>query len=234
MRTITIPLLLSIGLGLAGCQSLVGEREGDYYHSPAGAYSIDLGINTFRGEVTLDERCDRHGGSTTFWDGAGRMFRADYLRIEDHPLIDPPRFAADMTLLNLVLNTYLREIIAPSDLVTSVSAAHREFLQETEPRSLFAIVGLEVDHEQVVGTPPVSGRHYYGMLLFQRGEKIYILQHRQPVLMPEQMRSVLLRMADAVEIPGKERGDTDIERLRRVISRMAPGDDRPVRLCDTG
>lgn len=209
-----------------------GQREGDFYHAPAGAYSIDLGINTFRGKVTLDERCDRHGGSTTFWDGAGRMFRTDYLHIEDHPVIEVPRFAADMTLLNLVLNSYLREIIAPSDLVTSVEAAHREFLRGTSPRSLFAIIGLEVDHEQVAGTPPVSGTHYYGLLLFQEGEKVYIVQHRQPVLMPEKMKAVLLRLADAMDIPGKERDDTEIERLRRVLARMAPGgEDRPVRLC---
>ena len=59
---------LSLSLFLVACQGLQGERQGDYYFSPAGAYILDLGINTFRGEVVLDERCDRNGGSTTFWD----------------------------------------------------------------------------------------------------------------------------------------------------------------------
>lgn len=61
---------------------------------------------------------------------------------------------------------------------------------------------------------------------------IYVVQHRQPVLMPEKMKSVLLRLADAMEIPGRVRSDTDIERLRRALSRMAPqGRIEPARLC---
>ena len=72
MKTIKTAALLICTLLLASCQNLQGERQGDYYFSPAGAYILDMSINTFRGEVVLDERCDRQGGSTTFWDGSGR------------------------------------------------------------------------------------------------------------------------------------------------------------------
>lgn len=234
MKTIKTPLLLIALLTITGCQALEGEREGDIYYSPGSAYSIDLGVNLFRGEVQLDERCDRHGGSTTFWDGSGRMFRVDYLKIEDHPKIQAPRFASDLTLLNLALNTYLRDFVAPSEIVTSVEAAHREFLQDTNPRSLFAIVRLEVDHERGMAVPPVSGAHYYGFLLFKQGEMIYLVQHRQPVLMTEKMKSVLLRLADSMGVPGRDRDDTEMERIRMILARMAPNNEslqRPVRLC---
>lgn len=234
MKIIKTPILLLALSGLLGCQGLQGEREGDTYHSPAAAYSIDLGINTFRGNVLLDERCDSHGGSTTFWDGSGRMFRVDYMHIEGHPMIRAPRFASDMTLLNLVLNSMLREVVAPSELVTSAEAAHREFLQDTDPRALFAVISIDVDHTRRPGTPEVSGTHYYGFLLFKQGEKIYVVQHRQPVLMPEKMKSVLLRLADGMEIPGEHRDESDMERLRRTLARMTPGRDAPEsRLCET-
>ena len=234
MKIIRLSLLLAALAGLAGCQGLQGARDGDMYHSPAAAYSINLGINTFRGRVLLDERCDQHGGSTTFWDGSGRMFRIDYFHLEDHPLIRAPRFAADMTLLNLTLNTMLREFVAPAELITSAEAAHREFLQDTDPRSLFAIISIDVDHTRVAGTPEVSGTHFYGFLLFKQGEKVYVLQHRQPVLMPDKMKTVLLRLADGMDVPGRERNDTDVERIRRSLARMAPGGRAPTtRMCET-
>lgn len=226
-----LPLLALV----SSCQSLEGEREGDRYHAPAGAYTMDLGINTFRGEVLLDERCTRTGGSTTFWDGNGRMFRIDYQQAENNPMIDAPRFASDLTLLNLTLNAYLRKVVAKSDTVRSAEAAHQEFLRNTSPRSLFAVVSLNIDSEQVQDKPEVEGTYYYGFLVFKEGQQLFVLQHRQPVLSPEKMKTVLLRLADEIEIPGKKRDDTELERMRRMLVRLAPGDppvEDPVRLCE--
>ncbi len=219
---------------LAGCQGLQGEREGDYYFSPAGAYILDLSINTFRGEVVLDERCGRNGGSTTFWDGSGRLFRADYLNVQTHPMIEAPRFASDLTLLNLTLNSYLREVVAKAPMITSAEASYREFLEDSDPKALFAIIGINVDAAQVKDMEAESGTYYYGFLLFKRGDLIYVLQHRQPVLMPEKMKAVLLNLAEGMEIPGRVRDDTDLEKLRRILKKMAPGgtDGDPVRLCE--
>ena len=218
---------------LSGCQSLQGSREGDIYNAPAGAYSIDLGINTFRGHVALDERCDRYGGSTTMWDGSGRMFRIDYLLLENNPNIRAPRFASDQTLLNLVLNAYLRGVIATAPMVNSAEVVHREFLQQSDPQSLFTIVSLDIDASKDPDAPPVTGTYYYGLLLYKKGERAYIIQHRQPALMEETMKSVLLRIADGMEVPGIERDDTELERTRRMLARMAPGEltEDPVRLC---
>lgn len=226
-------LALSCALVLSGCQNLQGSRQGDTYHSPAGAYSIDLGINTFRGKVTLDERCDRYGGSTTLWDGSGRMFRVDYLMLENNPNVRAPRFASDQTLLNLVLNAYLRGIIAEGPMVKSAEVAHREFLQNSDPQSLFTIVSLDIDASKDPDVPPVTGTYYYGLLLFKEGDRAYIVQHRQPALMQETMKSVLLRIVDRMDIPGIERDDTEIERTRRMLARLAPGELKgdPVRLC---
>ena len=235
LRAFTWTTLLIATVALSsGCQRLQGERDGDIYYSPAAAYSVDLSINTFRGKVTLEERCDAHGGSTTLWDGSGRMFRIDYHRAESNPNFETPRFASDLTLMNLVLNHYLRDKVAPTAMITSVEAAHREFLQDVDPRSLFAIVGLDVDPTRQPEAGAVGGRHYYGFLLFKQGAMIYVVQHRQPVLMPEKMKSVLLHLADAMTIPGRERDASDIERLQRLLARMAPGVRGPERLCSPG
>lgn len=220
-------------LVLTGCQNLQGAREGDIYHAPAGAYSIDLSINTFRGDVTLDERCDRFGGSTTLWDGSGRMFRLDYVMLENNPNVRAPRFASDQTLLNLVLNAYLRGIIAEAPMVRSAEVVHREFLQQSEPQSLFTIVSLDIDASKDPDAPPVTGTYYYGLLLFKKEGRAYVVQHRQPALMQETMKTALLRIADEMEIPGVVRDDTELERTRRMLARLAPGEykDDPVRLC---
>jgi len=234
--TVSFPVRMIALFGailLSGCQGLQGSREGDLYNAPAGAYSLDLSINTFRGKVALDERCDRYGGSTTLWDGSGRMFRIDYLLLENNPNIRAPRFASDQTLLNLVLNAYLRGIIAPAPMIKSAEVVHREFLQQSDPQSLFTIVSLDVDASNDTSAPPVTGTYYYGLLLYKKGERAYIIQHRQPALMEETMQSVLLRIAENMDVPGVERDDTELERTRRMLARMAPGElkEDPVRLC---
>lgn len=228
------PACALLALMLAGCHSLQGAREGDIYHAPASAYSLDLGINTFRGRVTLDERCDRYGGSTTLWDDSGRMFRVDYVLLENNPGIETPRFASDQTLMNLILNAYLRGVIAPAPAVRAADVVQREMLHQSDPQALFAIVGLDVDAELAPRERVETGTWYYGLLLFKRGQYAYIVQHRQPALMPDKMKAVLLRLADAMEIPGVTRDDTELERTRRMLARLTSGDRKhdPVRLCE--
>ena len=234
MRRLMSVAGMTLVLGLAGCQNMQGERDGDLYYSPAAAYSLDLGISTFRGDVVLDERCDRYGGSTTFWDDSGRMFRVDYLQVENNPNIRAPRFASDLTLLNLVLNAYLRGVVTESPMVRSAEVVHREFIQDSSPRSLFTLVSLDVNSDEIPDTPDVSGNYYYGFLLFKKGQLVYLIQHRQPALMVDTMKTALLRLADAVEIPGKVRDDTEMERTRRLLARLKPGEleSDPVRLCE--
>jgi hypothetical protein len=166
------------------------------------------------------------------WDASGRMFRIDYLRAEGNPNLRIPRFAADQTLLNLVLNGYLRSVVADSPMVKSAEVVHREQIQDSDPRAMMSIISLDVDSSKVVDAPEVSGLYYYGFLLFKKGELIYVVQHRQPALMPDTMKSVLLRLADSMETPGKERDETELERTRRMLARLAPGGARePTRLC---
>lgn len=234
IRSLSAALIMSGAALLTGCQGMQGAREGDFYHAPAEAYSIDLSLNTFRGHVSLDERCDQYGGSTTMWDASGRMFRIDYLRAEGNPNLRIPRFAADQTLLNLVLNGYLRSVVADSPMVKSAEVVHREQIQDSDPRAMMSIISLDVDSSKVADAPEVSGLYYYGFLLFKKGELIYVVQHRQPALMPDTMKSVLLRLADSMEMPGKERDETELERTRRMLARLAPGGSKkPSRLCAT-
>lgn len=238
MTTKTSALTSTLWIGLlaillSGCQGLRGSLEDDYYYSPAQAYALDLSVNTFRGELVLDERCNDTGGSTTFWDGYGRMFRIDYLDVKDNPLVNAPRFASDMTLFNLVLNNYLRKRLVESPIVTGVEAAHREFLDSTDPKSTFAIAKLTINNSKAAaGVSVPNGTYYYGFLLFKKKDIIYVLQHRQSVLAPENMKAILLKLAGAMDIPGKELAATDLNKMIHTLSRMAPGDTAsPLHLC---
>ncbi|MEQ3635414.1 hypothetical protein [Alcanivorax sp.] len=220
----------ALALLLVACQSQHDERQGDYYFSPAGAYILDLGVSTFRGEVVLDERCDRNGGATTFWDGSGRLFRVDYLKVNNHP----SRVDSDLALLNLSLNRYLSEAIAKAPMIAGAEASYQEFLDEANLKALFAIIDINADAAKVKDDEEESGTYYNGFLLFKHGELIYVLQHRHPVLMPEKMKAILLNLAAGMEIPGEVRDDTDMEKLHLSLKKMGPSgtNGNPVRLCE--
>lgn len=227
---------LLLGVALAGCQSsqMQGQLKGDYYYSPAAAYALDLSVSTFRGRIVLDERCDSTGGSTTFWDPYGRLFRFDYLDVRENTLVNAPKFASDMTLLNLVLNNYLRERLAQSDILTEVEAAHRELIETTDPKSVLAIAKITVDNENAPREEAIpKGTYYYGFLLFKKGDIIYVLQHRQDIFAPSSMKAVLMQLAGAMDIPGKTLSPSDYDRMRHMLSKLAPGDTvSPLQMCN--
>lgn len=223
---------------LSACQpTLQGLHEDDIYYSPREAYGIPLYTSPFRGTVTVEERCNTGGGSATFFDESGRYFRIDYLKIDEHPMAQAPRFASDQTLLNAVINNYLRDILPEAATVEDIDATVREFLKERDPRALFVIVNLNVNPDLATAgnesrmrflgldvpkprlptlareeAGPVRGTYYYGFLLFKRGEFVYVVQHYQPALMREKMLQVLTRLADHMIIPGKSRDDTELEK----------------------
>ena len=235
---------------LAGCQSaLQGSSDGETYYSPKAAYGVPLYLSPFRGAVDVNERCNAPGGSTTFWDGQGRFFRVDYLKIDENPMALAPRFASDQTLLNSVMNNYLREVLPSGKAIEDVDTTVREFLKDRDPRALFVILNMNVDSKRAADRddPSIRGTYYYGFLLFKRGEFVYVVQHYQPSLMRDKMLQVLTRLADNLIMPGKVRSDTEIERARtrwnttiastRFGSRPAENEEgiasvNPVRPCD--
>lgn len=214
------PALLAAALGtvlaLSGCRSpiLQGMTEHDVYYAPKAAYGIPLYVNPFRGQVDVTERCNASGGSTTFWDEQGRFFRIDYLKIDEHPMAQAPRFASDQTLLNAVLNNYLREILPTAKAVEDADISVREFLRDRDPRGLFAILTMNVDTKSLTDHRDllVRGTYYYGFLLFKRGDFVYVVQHYQSALMRDKMLSILNRLAGNMIIPGQTRSDSDTTR----------------------
>jgi hypothetical protein len=231
-------MLFAVLATLAGCQSpLQGSTEEDIYYSPKAAYGLPLYLSPFRGRVEVYERCNASGGSTTFWDEQGRYFRIDYLKIDENPMALAPRFASDQTLLNSVMNNYLRDVLPTGTAIEDVDTTVREFLKERDPRGLFVILNMNVDSSRegnvqnktlisfkdlpLVGNKlplvggqnsTIRGTYYYGFLLFKHGEFIYVVQHYQPSYMREKMLQVLTRIADNLIVPGKIRTDTEMER----------------------
>lgn len=214
LLTMAAALVLPV---LSGCQTpLQGSTEDDIYYSPKAAYGLPLYLSPFRGNVEVSERCNAAGGSTTFWDTHGRFFRVDYLKIDEHPMAQAPRFASDQTLLNSVMNNYLRELLPTATAVEDADTSVREFLRDREPRALFVVLDLNVDTTRTTERrdPLLRGTYYYGFLVFKRGEFVYVVQHYQPVLMRDKMLQVLNRIADNMIVPGKVRSDTEAERAR--------------------
>lgn len=215
MRWIATAALAATLASLVGCSAtrLQGTTEDDVYYSPRAAYGVPLYLSPFRGQVDVQERCNAAGGSTTFWDEQGRFFRVDYLKIDEHPMAQAPRFASDQTLLNSVMNNYLREVLPSGKSIEGADTVVREFLKDREPRSLFVVLDLNVDSGRITerNDPLIRGTYYYGFLLFKRGEFIYVLQHYQPALMKDKMLQLLGRLGDNMIIPGKTRSDTESE-----------------------
>ena len=250
----TIPWKIATALlavaALAGCATpLQGLKEDEVYYSPKAAYGVPLYLSPFRGGVDVTERCNATGGSTTFWDAHGRFFRIDYLKIDEHPMAQAPRFASDQTLLNAVMNNYLREILPTASSVADADTSVREFLRDREPRALFTILNLNVDTTRTTERrdPLIRGTYYYGFLVFKRGEFVYVVQHYQPALMRDKMLQTLDRLASHMIFPGKTRTDTEIERAKarwrtsvaniRFSDTPAESEDtavaiNPVRPCD--
>ena len=214
LLTMAAALVLPV---LSGCQTpLQGSTEDDIYYSPKAAYGLPLYLSPFRGNVEVSERCNAAGGSTTFWDTHGRFFRVDYLKIDEHPMAQAPRFASDQTLLNSVMNNYLRELLPTATVVEDADTSVREFLRDRDPRALFVVLNLNVDTTRTTERrdPLIRGTYYYGFLVFKRGEFVYVVQHYQPALMRDKMLQVLNRLAEHMIMPGKVRSDTEIERAR--------------------
>lgn len=250
MRFVAIAATLGSLLVLLGCRSpLQGMTEDHIYYSPKAAYALPLYLSPFRGQVTVSERCSAAGGSTTFWDEQGRFFHIDYLQIDEHPMAQAPRFASDQTMLNAVMNNYLREVLPTGRSITDVDTIARDYLKDREPRALFVILNMNIDTTRIADRkdPLIRGTYYYGFLLFKRDQYIYVLQHYQPALMKDKMLQVLSRMADNMVMPGRARSETEIERARerwnatiaatRLSKKPAETEDEtvitnPIRPCD--
>lgn len=213
--TILLCALLCAIVTLSGClPKLQGMTDDDIYYSPKAAYGIPLYRSPFRGKVEVNERCDATGGSTTFWDEPGRFFRIDYLKIDEHPMAQAPRFASDQTLLNAVMNNYLREVLPTGQAIEDIDTAAREYLKDRYPTALFVILNMNIDTARTTDRhdPLIRGTWYYGFLVFKRSDTIYVVQHYQPALMQDKMLQVLTRLADNMIIPGQVRSDTTVER----------------------
>lgn len=219
-RWVIFATLASALLAVSGCQlqrqELQGLTEEETYFSPKAAYGVPMYLSPFRGKVAVSERCNAAGGSTTFWDEQGRFFRVDYLKIDEHPMAQAPRFASDQTLLNAVMNNYLREVLPTGTAIEDVDTSVREFLKDRDPRALFVVLDMNIDTTRVAdrNDPLIRGTYFYGFLIFKRGEFIFVLQHYQPTLMKEKMLQVLTRLADNMIVPGKTRSETELEKAR--------------------
>lgn len=213
--------IVLLAISITSCASkLQGQVKKNIYHSPNKAYSLILDNVIFRGEVEIDERCDQTGGSTTFFDQMDRLFKVDYLVIDENDLAQSPDFASDETLLSGVFNNYVKEVIAPAQVVQSSDIIHRETIKLLGFTVIYSMV--KVDLEAVTKKQKrknVDGLYYYGLLTFRRGDFVYIIQHKQGAELVDQSREVLQAFFREMTIPGKQKKETMGERTQRYISK---------------
>jgi hypothetical protein len=204
MRQLT-GLLLS-ALLLAGCASnpVPGPQDSGFYHAPARAYSLALDSAVFRGRVTLTEQCDARGGTLNIWDGSNNFFRIDYLRIGQHPMADVPSFASERTVDEQVLNNYLREVLPNASGIQNSVSLLSDYVDTGRGSGMFAVVSMTMKDKSLPEFV-TSTNFYYGLLVFTKGDFVYVLQHRVDTYQPDNLKQVLSNLRQDMLVPGAPR-----------------------------
>lgn len=180
-------LLLIAATGLmAGCAShKPSPQSTQTYHAPAQAYSINLGSQAFRGDVTLRDSCTSLGSTLDVTDSTGRFFRVEVVNLLNNPNIQIPEFSDERTIQELVLNDYLGRVHKSAKLIEQRPVRSRL------GNSLYAV--LEVNAFQRTD--------YVGYVVTRRGNFAYVSQHVQKTYRPNDMREVLAVLASEIKIP---------------------------------
>lgn len=193
--------LVLAALLLAGCASGPGPVKSGFYHAPARAYSLAMDSGVFRGGVTLTEKCDANGGTLNLWDETNRFFRVDYLKINKHPLAIIPNFASERTIDEMVLNNYQREVLSKAQGIKHNEVMLSEFVDTGRGDAMFSVVSLEMKPEAL--PDGVEARsYYYGVLVFTRGDFVYVLQHRFDAYQPDKLKNLLSALRQDMLVPG--------------------------------
>lgn len=190
---------------LTGCNSIPGPQQTGLYHAPARSYSLALDSATFRGPVTLTEQCDANGGTLNIWDSTNRFFRIDYLRIGKHPFADVPSFASERTINEQVLSNYLREVIGKAENIRSSESLLRENVDSGRGDAMFGVISLAMK-DSALPDGVTSSSYYYGLLVFTKGDMVYVLQHRVDSYQPDKLKQMLSGLRQDMLVPGVLRG----------------------------
>lgn len=180
-------LLLVLGVSLiTGCaHHKPSPQSTQTYHAPAQAYSINLGSQAFRGEVTLRDSCTSLGSTLDITDSLGRFFRVEVVNLLNNPNIQIPEFSDERTIQELVLNDYLSRVHKSAKLVEQRPVRSRL------GSSLYAV--LEVNSFQKT--------EFVGYLVARRGNFAYVSQHVQNSYRAADMSNVLAVLASEIKIP---------------------------------
>lgn len=204
---------------LTGCASGPGPQKSGMYHAPSRAYSLSLDSSVFRGAVSMTEQCDANGGTLNLWDETGRFFRVDYLKINKHPVADVPNFASERTIDEMILNKYLREVVAVAPGIKSTEVRLSEFVETGRGDAMFSVSSIEMKPEALPSGVQAKS-YFYGFLVFTKGDFVYVLQHRFDAYQPDKMKNLLSSMRLDMLVPGMLRHN---ESTKSAPSSKKPG-----------
>lgn len=204
MRRLLCGLAFS-SLLLTACSSTPEGHSSGTYISPAQAFALELNNPVFRGSVRLTEQCDGNGGTLNIWDSNNRFFRVDYLKINKSPLAMVPAFANERTMADIVLASYLRDVLPKAPGIRGSDVMFKNFVNTKRGEALLGIVGLSMKDE-ALPAGVTSTSYYYGFLILQKGDFAYVVQHRADSYQPDRLKNILVGLAAEMAIPGKLRG----------------------------
>ena len=188
MKSLLLCTTLVCASVLTACANHAPSPQSKFmYHSPAQAYSLDLGSSAFRGEVAIRESCTPEGSSLDLTDNEGRFFRVDAVNLINHPKIELPEFADDPTVRDLVMQFYTDSVNTGGRVLEKANVNSRM------GPALYVLVEF----------PDLQkSTRYVGYLVSRRGNFAYVLQHVQNSQRPRNMRTILGLMAADLKIPG--------------------------------
>lgn len=201
--------LAFVSLLLTGCSSNPKLIQSGTYVSPAQAYTLDLSSASFRNGVKVAEQCDANGGTLNIWDSNNRFFRLDYLKVNKSPLAQIPSFANERTVSDIVLASYLRDVIGKTPSIQRSEVMFNDFVKTKRGEALFAMVSLDMNSDSLPKNVPPAN-YYYGFLIFQMGDLVYALQHRADAYQPDRIKNMLSNLSEDMTIPGAPRGEIDV------------------------
>ena len=180
-------VLCTIAISLiTGCASHKPSAQSTkIYHAPAQAYSLNLGSQAFRGNVSLRDSCSSLGSALDVTDSLGRFFRVEVINLLNNPNIQIPEFSDERTIQELVLNDYLNRVHKNAKMIEQRPVRTRL------GNSLYAVLQV----------PAAQTPAYIGYAIVRRGNFAYVAEHVQNTYRAIEMREALATLNGSIKIP---------------------------------
>ena len=202
-------LLLGLGLAVAACshnakfqpnKPLLQSQQ--IYYAPAQAYNLDLNTPALMGKLDLQDSCTPEGNSLSITDQIGRFYRVDTVNLNNNPKL-PNASTQDIKGLTAQLGQFYAQIY------------------QAQPQADIRIVRSNLGQSGYIVLNQPDQRHI-GLLIHQRGDYAYVIQHTQTQFDDATMQHSLSQLARNIQIPGRKLKNSDSEMAMSIDLASSP------------